>query len=281
MILGYNTNGFAHHSLEQAIAVISALGYRSIAITIDHGSLSPFDSMHLEQLTTIRRLIKRHGLTPVIETGGRYLLDPVIKHEPTLVSPTKEGRAERVAFYRYAIDVAAELDAACVSLWAGRVQDEADDQTALERLATSLREVLEYAAGRNVTIALEPEPGMLVEKLADYTRVRERLDSPDNLRLTLDIGHLHCNRETPLADSIRLHAEQIANIHIEDMLPAEHEHLMFGDGDIDFPSVIAALEEIDYRGPITVELSRHSHLAPEAAREAFEFLSRLGVGSIQ
>ncbi len=109
MILGYNTNGFAHHSLESAIVVIGAIGYRSVAITLDHGALNPFDPHHIDQLTEVRRILLRHDLLPVIETGGRFLLDPVQKHEPTLVSPAEELRNERVAFYRYAIDVAAEL----------------------------------------------------------------------------------------------------------------------------------------------------------------------------
>jgi L-ribulose-5-phosphate 3-epimerase len=49
---------------------------------------------------------------------------------------------------------------------------------------------------------------------------------------------------------------------------------MFGDGEIEFPPVLAALTDSGYTGGIHVELSRHSHLGPQAARQAFEFLSR-------
>jgi len=41
VLLGYNTNGFAHHDLFDAIALLAEIGYRSVAITIDHGALSP------------------------------------------------------------------------------------------------------------------------------------------------------------------------------------------------------------------------------------------------
>ena len=51
-----------------------------------------------------------------------------------------------------------------------------------------------------------------------------------------------------------------------------HEHLMFGEGEIDFKEVFAALKQIEYSGGVFVELSRHSHMAVETARKALVFL---------
>jgi sugar phosphate isomerase/epimerase len=59
------------------------------------------------------------------------------------------------------------------------------------------------------------------------------------------------------------------------MRPGVHEHLPFGQGTIDFPPVIAALDEIGYEGGVHIELSRDSHRAPEALVESYQFLSRL------
>jgi sugar phosphate isomerase/epimerase len=53
-----------------------------------------------------------------------------------------------------------------------------------------------------------------------------------------------------------------------------HEHLQFGEGEIDFPPVLDALREVGYHGGLYVELSRHSHDGPAAARRAFEFLTK-------
>jgi sugar phosphate isomerase/epimerase len=64
----------------------------------------------------------------------------------------------------------------------------------------------------------------------------------------------------------------MANVHIEDMRGHVHEHLMFGEGEMEFPPIIEALANSGYEGGVHVELSRHSHEAPQAAQRAYDFL---------
>jgi sugar phosphate isomerase/epimerase len=184
-----------------------------------------------------------------------------------------------VDFLCRAIDIAAELKADCVSLWSGVVRDGAGQREAFSRLVEGLANVIDYSDSRGVTLAFEPEPGMLVDTLARYADLldelaKKHIDS-SLLRLTIDIGHLHCLGEVPIDDQIRRWADRLANVHIEDMRQGVHEHLMFGDGEIDFPPVFAALYQIRYSGLISVELSRHSHEAPTAARRAYNYLRPL------
>src|SRR6202035_4047256 len=102
---GYNTNGFAHHRLEDAIVLLAELGYRSIALTLDYHALNPFDADLLGQLAAVKALLEEHGLRSVVETGARFLLDPRRKHQPTLLSPPPE-RARRLDFLCRAVDIA-------------------------------------------------------------------------------------------------------------------------------------------------------------------------------
>ena len=273
MLLGYNTNGLAHHRLADAIELLASLGYRSVAITIDHGALSPLEDRCARQAREIRDLLARHSMGSVIETGARFLLDPWHKHEPTLVSAGRVNRARRVDFLCHAIDMAAVLQSDCVSFWSGTLPAGTNSQEGLERLEDGARQVLEYADKQGVTLAFEPEPGMLVDTMRSYRQFLERFDS-SRLALTLDLGHLHCLGEIPIAEVILAWGGRLRNVHIEDMRAGVHRHLMFGEGEIVFPPIFTALAEIGYRGGLHVELSRHSHEGADAARRAMTFLRR-------
>lgn len=273
MLLGYNTNGLAHHDLFDAIGLLADVGYRSVAITLDHGPLDPRHPQRLDELQRLRELLDKLKLRSVVETGARFLLDPRQKHEPTLVSPQAEDRARRVAFYEYAIDVAAALGSDCVSIWSGTMREALDWSSAVDRLVDGLQAVLDYAAERGVDIGFEPEPGMLIDTMDRFEQLLGRIDSP-RLRLTLDVGHLHCQGDVPISQYIHLWSSRLVNVHIEDMRAGVHEHLMFGEGQMHFPPILAALEQIGYKGGVHVELSRHSYDGPRAAARAMEFLTQ-------
>ena len=152
-------------------------------------------------------------------------------------------------------------------------ENQAAENTLFARLTDSLGELLRYAGAKDVRLSLEPEPGMFIDTMNRFEELMKRIDHP-NLGLTLDIGHVCCLDDGGVQDHIRRRHERLWNVHIEDMRQGVHEHLMFGQGDIDFAPVFRALGEIRYAGPIHIELSRHSHNAVETARQAFEFLRR-------
>ncbi len=274
MHLGYNTNGLAHHSLPAAIELLADLGYQSVAITLDHACLNPYAEDFKRQLDRTAALLASYNMRSAIETGARYLLNSKEKHEPTLISPDETGRLRRIDFLNRAVDAAAALGSDCVSLWSGVNRGSLGRDQAMSHLASGLRRVLDYADRRDVAIGFEPEPGMLIDTLASFDELSQRVDSP-RLQLTLDVGHLHCMGETPIADVIRLWGDRLVNVHIEDMRSGVHEHLMFGDGEMDFPPIIAALAQMNYHGGVHIELSRHSHDGPRAAEQAYRFLSPL------
>ncbi len=272
--LGYNTNGFAHHRLKDAAEIIGEIGYTCLAVTIERDLLDPPDSRGFnaaaQQLQAIRR---NTGLSLTLETGARFLLDPRWKHQPTLIGREQAGRRARIAFLKTAIDLAAACEAESVSLWSGAADDDAGEDALMLRLIDGLAPLVEHADTSGVRLSFEPEPGMFIDTMARFDEVKDTF-MHDCFGLTLDIGHVICLDDGHVAKHIDRWKDILWNVHIEDMRPGVHEHLMFGEGQVDFASVFAALRRAEYVGPIHVELSRHSHDAVNTARKAFEFLSR-------
>ncbi len=271
MWLGYNTNGFAHHRLLDAIELLAEFGYQGVALTLDYHALDPYASDLADQVRAVRQLQDRHGLRYVIETGARFLLDRRRKHQPTLVSATASERAVRLDFLRRAIELAHQLNAEVVSFWSGTALDSAPATMVLDRLVAGCRTLCDLATPLGIRLAFEPEPGMFIDTMARYEELLDHVNHP-HFGLTLDIGHLQCLGELPISSRIVRHAPRLWNVHIEDMKFGVHDHLPFGEGEIDFADVFAGLRAIDYRGGLCVELSRHSHNAIAIAQQSLDFL---------
>lgn len=262
----YNTNGTANHRLDDAVALIADAGYDGIALTLDWQHLDPRAAGDAQRLATRLGDLR---LGSVIETGARFLLDPRAKHEPTLVSPEPEGRARRLAFLRAAVDVAAALRAEAVSFWAGVPRAGVDPRAARGWLRDGVAELLEHAHARGVTLALEPEPGMLVETLDDWRALAAQ--SP-GLTLALDTGHCLVTGERDPAAAVAEFAAQLGTVTVEDMRRGVHEHLAFGEGDMDLPAVLRALGDARVERLVCVELSRDSHRAHTMVAQALSAL---------
>lgn len=269
--LGYNTNGFSDHRLLDVIDILAELGYGSIAITLDYHTLNPYDDNIWQQARVVRERLQARNLCCVIETGARFLLDKWKKHWPTLVTANHENRQRRVEFLKRAIEIAAYLNAEAVSFWSGTKDEALADDEAMTLLVEECDSLLTWAVRHDVWLAFEPEPGMLVATMKQYEQLRDALNHP-RFGLTLDVGHVHCLADGTPAARIREFGRQLLNVHIEDMRVGVHEHLPFGDGDLDVPAVLHALQDVNYMGTVNVELARHSHDAVNLARWSLEYL---------
>ncbi|MFC9493046.1 sugar phosphate isomerase/epimerase family protein [Streptomyces sp. NPDC056982] len=275
---GYGTNGLTDLRLEDALAVLADLGYDGVGLTLDHMHLDPLVPDLPTRTRQVARVLDRHGLSVTVETGARYVLDPRRKHGPSLLDPDPDARAARTRLLIRAVQVAADLGAHAVHCFSGVTPDGADDGTAWKRLADALAPVLDAASAAGVPLAIEPEPGHLLATLADFHYLREEFGGPEALGLTLDIGHCQCLEPMPPADCVREAAPWLKHVQIEDMRRGVHEHLPFGDGEIDFPPVLEALEATGYQGLTVVELPRHSHAGPRLAEESLRFLRAAAEG---
>jgi D-psicose/D-tagatose/L-ribulose 3-epimerase len=110
---------------------------------------------------------------------------------------------------------------------------------------------------------------MLVETLDDWALLREHLPA---LTLTLDLGHCLVTREREPAAAIHEFAPHLGTVAIEDMRRGEHTHLPFGEGDMDIPACLDALEAVGFARLVCVELSRESHRADRMIPQSLDWL---------
>ena len=156
-----------------------------------------------------------------------------------------------------------------MSFWAGVPKPGVERGHAFGWLHEGLERVLDAAERLGVPASLEPEPGMLVETVADYAALAER---HPRLRLALDTGHCLVTQDMEPADAVRAYADRIGTVAIEDMARGDHTHLPFGAGDMDVAGVLAALNEVRFGGLVCVELSRESPRAHQAIPESIAYL---------
>ena len=267
----YNTNGLAHHALDDALDLLADVGYDGVALTLDHQHLDPRAGDALEQAEVVAAGLRRRRLGSVVETGARFVLDPRAKHEPTLVTPDAEGRRRRVAFLRHAVDVAAVLGSEAVSFWAGVPRDGVDRDEAWGWLVDGVGEIVAHAQERGVVAAFEPEPGMLVEHLDDLEPL---LDAVPGLAVALDTGHCVVTGPDEPADAVRRAARRLGTVTVDGMPRGSHDHVVLDDprNDVDVDDVVRSLQEVGWSGLVCVELSRDSHRAHQVVPNTLRLL---------
>jgi sugar phosphate isomerase/epimerase len=106
-----------------------------------------------------------------------------------------------------------------------------------------------------------------LEDLGDFLLALGRTE----LLVMLDVGHVPVTEDLAPSDAILAFRERLGGVQLDDCAGGRHEHLFFGEGEIDFAAVAGALDAISFAGLASVELPRHVSDPVTTARRAMEF----------
>ena len=113
----------------------------------------------------------------------------------------------------------------------------------------SLRELAKIAAERNAVICVEDLPRTCLGR--NSAEILELLSADERLRVCCDTNHLLSEN---LTDFIRRVGDRIETLHVSDYDGKDEKHWLPGEGILDWQVVLAALQEIGYRGPWLYEM---------------------------
>jgi sugar phosphate isomerase/epimerase len=269
MKLAFSTNAYKKASLESAIDSIASLGYSGVEIMADIPHAYPPDmpadriARIREQLAARRLIVSNVNAFTLFANGDTY--------HPTWIDNDLHRVIERVRHTQNTIRMTAELGGKTISLQPGGPLVSVPRDVALRRYEAGLMECLPIAEEHGITLMVEPEPGLLIQHSQECVEFLRRVDHP-NLKMNCDLGHFFCVGEDP-AEVVRSCSQWICHIHLEDIRENRvHQHLIPGEGAMDWQAIFDAIRGIGYTGWITVELYPYETTAEDAARKAFKFL---------
>lgn len=273
--LAFSSNAFKKHSLREAIETIGGIGYRAVELMADLHHAHP-QRFHAQQRHETKRLLSDLGLVVSNVNAFTHFVDGDT-YGPSWIEDDPARVNVRVEHTIRSIELAAEMGCKTVSIQPGgpRIGRRISRDEAERRFADGLLRCATRAHSCGVILAIEPEPGLLIESSGEYRRFVDRyLSGCQNVRMNCDIGHLYCVGDDP-AEVIRTMPEHISHVHLEDIgKDRVHQHLVPGDGAIDFRLIFEALDQVRFAGWVTVELYPFEATAGRSAERAFSALKK-------
>jgi sugar phosphate isomerase/epimerase len=274
MKLAYSTNAFKRYSLNEAIRMIAEIGYEGIELLCDTPHAYP-PTFQDKEIDSFKNQIAKFRLDiSNLNAFTLYSISDV--YHPSWIEDDKASRELRITHTINCIKLAKKIGVKNLSTEpGGPLSGSKTNIKYLEKLfMEGLNRVVPIAEQENIIILIEPEPNLLLENSNQFLNFIENL-STDNVRLNFDIGHFYCVGEDP-TDLIYKLSEYIEHFHLADIASNRiHNHLIPGEGSINFRSVFKAIEAIGYKGFVTVELYPYQLCPKEAGKKAYEYLYRI------
>ncbi len=215
--LSYSTFGLTNLDFLHSIEVVDRAGYPGIELSFHRDQFNPFDITD-EYLAAITKRLEGLAVKAACVATASHFFTPSRPHEPSLMSPDLAGRKRRIDLVRRGIDVARKLKVPLVTFGSGFIRDEHVSNPSVnprELLVDSLQQCLKSIHDdEDLTLLIEPEPGMYIETLAQGLDLVHEVNSP-RFQLHLDLCHNYCSEQNYL-EALAQAAPYARFLHVSD-----------------------------------------------------------------
>ncbi len=215
--LSYSTFGLTNLDFLDSLEAVDRAGYEGVEISFHRDQFNPFN-VDDDYLARVKRKLDGLRVKPACVATASHFFTPQRPHEPSLMAPDLAGRKRRIDLVKRGIHVARALDVRLVTFGSGFIRDEHVNNPQIDPhalLVDSIHECLrELRDDEDITLLIEPEPGMHIETMAQGLALIEDVGSP-RFRLHIDICHAYCSEQDYIA-ALGKAAPQARYLHISD-----------------------------------------------------------------
>ncbi len=195
--LSYSTFGLTNLSYLDSITEVDKAGYPGIELSFHRDQFNPFDITD-EKIAALKKRFETVQVKPACVSTASHFFTPQRPHEPSLMTPDLAGRKRRIDLVRRGIDFARKMDVSLVTFGSGFIRDEHVSNPSVnprELLIDSIQQCLRSVHDdEDITLLIEPEPGMYIETLQQGMDLVKEINSP-KFQLHLDLCHNFCSEQ--------------------------------------------------------------------------------------
>ncbi|WP_334076709.1 sugar phosphate isomerase/epimerase family protein [Paenibacillus sanfengchensis] len=250
---------YKRYSVDYFLDSVAGLGFRNIELWAS-GPHFHLDYFTLEDIKQLNKKIKERELKVICLTPEQFVYPISISH------PDPDYRKQSVEFFRRHIEAASLLECDRVLVTTGIAYLDADETETWKWIRESLGEICKTAEKEGVYLPVEAFTSFtthVFNSAAHIAQMIQEVGSP-NLKGLADTDVMATTGKDTIHDFIGELGDDLNHVHFVDGNPGGH--LVPGEGKLDMAGALKALNDIDYKGYLGLELlDRRYILDPEKA----------------
>ncbi|MFQ5646968.1 MAG: sugar phosphate isomerase/epimerase family protein [bacterium] len=262
MKLGFFINAYRYFDIDYCIESLSKYSYQGLELWAKGNLIKPYDDK--KEWDRVKELIERNNFEVYAVSAH---LD--------FVTPDADQRKALIHKFLGVLELAEYFGVGRVHTASGGLYQDYPEKLQRKHFLEAMEIIGPAAEKRGLKIGLEMEPEKWLSSPSQLIELIEDRLTPGVFGAVVDLGHAFGIGATP-SEYIKELAPWLMQVHVDDVRKTDfpHEHLIPGEGDIDYQAVFATLHEIGYDGWLSMELNRHNDDPDGAAAAADRFMQR-------